>query len=706
MPSIRNFEMRARTALPVVGAAVSLHVASMTHPNPNAAIDTTTTDASGMWEFEVEAGSLYDIKIEIPGEGQTKWYKGYSLPSLFLDYLPVYNVGNYGAVGDGATDDGPAIQAAIDAASENPMGGIVQLTGFHFLDTRLFVRRSGVHLRGYGHTPSGGQYAGAFKIGAALGANLPAIVVGGESTVGVGAYNSLEDFRVMFNAAPSASPPNYQGSSVPALICVDRAGYVGEVHEPPGDGNPLIAQSNGRVHIRNIIATNASPPIFVQVGTAVAPQGCGMVTIEDCDVDPVQNFVRVRGCGHIIVRHNVGGQFGSRTGYAFVRFEGAMGTFMAPDGAFIEQNFVEDYTGFVDVAHTSGSIGHLIVRDNMSDGVVIGVWLRPSISAGVNYMEVRDNQFNGFGLINVGGVETPTPNNHGVLVAVEDASYAGAAVSRLQVVGNRFQNIGGQGVWVAALPDTGSGPIADAVQSMVVADNTFYECGSASSNVYSAIQFAQGQKKFKAHGNRSFNQQAPSISTIPVLRHLVYVDADSDEFAVVDNVATDAGTSVVYKGTPGNSTNKIYANNYGPVEAGDAPAGEYLRLGPWHASNPGAGTAAFKMGLAGCDGNLYFLAPYAGRVVAISLSAVNNAGADTPIANAGSRTATATVQINGAAGTLAVTFGPDGAAFGAVACQTSGDTFAAAARVGVQLATGSGWVANDDVTVQLLISPT
>lgn len=67
--------MFAGTASAVVGANVSVYIATDTHPNPDSALATTATDSSGMWQFTGLAnGQNYDVKVEY--SGRTKWYKG------------------------------------------------------------------------------------------------------------------------------------------------------------------------------------------------------------------------------------------------------------------------------------------------------------------------------------------------------------------------------------------------------------------------------------------------------------------------------------------------------------------------------------------------------------------------------------------------------------------------------------------------------
>lgn len=63
----------------------------------------------------------------------------------------VFNVLDYGAVGDGATDDATAIQAAIDAAEAAGGGTVVLPKGTFAIGTVLTVGADNIHIRGGGH---------------------------------------------------------------------------------------------------------------------------------------------------------------------------------------------------------------------------------------------------------------------------------------------------------------------------------------------------------------------------------------------------------------------------------------------------------------------------------------------------------------------------------------------------------------------------
>lgn len=74
-------------------------------------------------------------------------------PQVFLTALGIYNVKNYGAVGDAVTDDTSAIQDAIDAAELNTTGGVVYFPpGNYFVTATLTVQANDVKLRGAGPT--------------------------------------------------------------------------------------------------------------------------------------------------------------------------------------------------------------------------------------------------------------------------------------------------------------------------------------------------------------------------------------------------------------------------------------------------------------------------------------------------------------------------------------------------------------------------
>lgn len=80
---LREWETFAGSNTPVVGATVSARAASNTNPNVGAVVASTTTNASGMWEFTSLADAVYDVDIVY--NGRTRWRKGNSKSSYVLD---------------------------------------------------------------------------------------------------------------------------------------------------------------------------------------------------------------------------------------------------------------------------------------------------------------------------------------------------------------------------------------------------------------------------------------------------------------------------------------------------------------------------------------------------------------------------------------------------------------------------------------------
>lgn len=78
---LRNWEFFAGTSAAVVGANVSVYEASLSHPNPNSALATTTTNSDGMWSFTGLSDTPKDVKVEYAG--RVKWYKGLTLHSVY-----------------------------------------------------------------------------------------------------------------------------------------------------------------------------------------------------------------------------------------------------------------------------------------------------------------------------------------------------------------------------------------------------------------------------------------------------------------------------------------------------------------------------------------------------------------------------------------------------------------------------------------------
>jgi hypothetical protein len=76
---LRNWEFSV-LGTAIVGANVYVYAADTAHPNPNAAISSTTTDSNGMWSFTGLTEAAKDVKVTY--NGRDKWYKGLSRHSV------------------------------------------------------------------------------------------------------------------------------------------------------------------------------------------------------------------------------------------------------------------------------------------------------------------------------------------------------------------------------------------------------------------------------------------------------------------------------------------------------------------------------------------------------------------------------------------------------------------------------------------------
>lgn len=104
-------------------------------------------DTSILWG---EQGERWDPLGRLPDFS----YAGYHMGEADLpDVAQVIHVADYGAVGDGLTDDTAAIQSAIDAANDG--GAVVFDSATYRLEGRLIVNASGVVLRGGGSGDNG-----------------------------------------------------------------------------------------------------------------------------------------------------------------------------------------------------------------------------------------------------------------------------------------------------------------------------------------------------------------------------------------------------------------------------------------------------------------------------------------------------------------------------------------------------------------------
>lgn len=99
---LRNWETFVLSGLPVVGAAVDVRDATLTHPNASAVLASTTTNADGMWEFLGLSDTPKDIKLTYLGK--IKWLKGLSKHSIDLAQGSAYTPANQNILRNGGLE--------------------------------------------------------------------------------------------------------------------------------------------------------------------------------------------------------------------------------------------------------------------------------------------------------------------------------------------------------------------------------------------------------------------------------------------------------------------------------------------------------------------------------------------------------------------------------------------------------------------------
>lgn len=152
-----------------------------------------SSGASGDFLFCAEDG-LYDLIVQDDLIGSVL----YERVQLFDLSAFRFNVRSFGAVGDGATDDSAAIQAAIDAA-EAASGGVVEVPpGYYRIESGLTIESDGVILRGSG---PGGENLTSKAAVLAPGALMtePMLTIG--TTSGVTRGSGVEDINFNYGGS-------------------------------------------------------------------------------------------------------------------------------------------------------------------------------------------------------------------------------------------------------------------------------------------------------------------------------------------------------------------------------------------------------------------------------------------------------------------------------------------------------------------------
>src|SRR5262245_60830577 len=88
------------------------------------------------------------FELVIQSDGCSSPHPGLSRDEQMATEIPFANVVDFGAIGTGDTNDGPAIQAAIDFMYNNYGGGEVRFPGGNFLMTSGVTVKGAVILKG------------------------------------------------------------------------------------------------------------------------------------------------------------------------------------------------------------------------------------------------------------------------------------------------------------------------------------------------------------------------------------------------------------------------------------------------------------------------------------------------------------------------------------------------------------------------------
>lgn len=127
----------------------------------------TTGDPIPIVDADGGAGSTAKVKKLYPKQMTKRIATRGTVRRFYEDTFEVFDVKNYGAVGDGVTDDSTSIQAAIDAA-EAVGGKVVIPDGTFLLNTGLTVEEEGVVIEGMGRDVTGATTGSILKAGGAI----------------------------------------------------------------------------------------------------------------------------------------------------------------------------------------------------------------------------------------------------------------------------------------------------------------------------------------------------------------------------------------------------------------------------------------------------------------------------------------------------------------------------------------------------------
>lgn len=260
-----------------------------------------------------------DVDVTMPGGGIATGTK-VGIHTLLPD---VFNVRDFGAVGDGNSDDATSIQLAIDAA-EAAEGGIVLFPpGTYKITSRLTVDTSGVSLRGCGR--------GTTTISVATNGLAGAITLGGVTgpTLNVGIANL----------------------TLTASIT-------------PTSGVHLLFDRTHRAFCDHVEILNAWT--CAQIGTAANLEGTLLTRISDSRLDNIststaEGLLIYGEAGLWLTRVHFNGTQGQNTkGIYFFSTEGF-------DTAYLHDVLIEEHDVGIRAGSTSGSVANVFATNLVID---------------------------------------------------------------------------------------------------------------------------------------------------------------------------------------------------------------------------------------------------------------------------------------------------------------------------------------------------
>lgn len=550
-------------------------------------------------------------------------------------------------VGIWGTDDTAAVNRAY-AAAVAIGGGEVLFPPLpsgrgYFLGSRIGGAGSNVTLRGVGMAQDLANAAPKLMI---AHQSWPAVLLGGSSTA---SHNlAIRDISIMYPGTPTAVSTYEGDASYGAMIGLDRVGdtFIENVRVP---------------YSYDLIAVGTVNNPAGVVGVAQYPHVHGNRAWF------TRNGFQFHGAAYLDIGPN---HFQDRSGTGSCFKWVGDGT---TDGGRIYNVFCETPGRFLDLrlAASSGKgVNNLTVEGCLVDGVgAAALDINPAAGSFVAKTTIRNNTINHIAVANA---------NYGVLIA----NTSTGEVQGVVIDGNEFRDMG-RSALVISQPTA-----ARRIRDIKFTNNKVKDGSTQADNTYDAISIDDNVTDYTIGDNDITSPLDPGAVNF---RAGIKNGTGNLRFSIVNNRPNNMGTANYEKGTGNISATEVWKGNSGDVEP--------VWVGPFTSVDPGTSFSGAMQAF----GNANFLRipmPYAGRVVGIAMyiNAVD--------AGAANRSATATVTINGASGTMAVTLTPDGAINSDSQRQDSGDTFAAGANLGIALVTGSAWSATTDIEVTLAVVPT